>query len=564
MLVPKQPLQHGAHAPKPVLSEERAKVRLSCPFRPGEISAGKNFPGPKKSNKTLFQCRVSKYHRGRKRFWPNLPPPQVCQSGISLTNPAFEENSKTLGDFLSLPMNRTPVNQNPMNQNRRRHARKVPDQFGFVQIEGDELGRVLNLSEGGLSFSSFTPISQNGPLYFWFSFNLKDRIEAMGEVVWTDPSRKIGGLRFTHLPNTSRRQILAWLSLLPAQPISREEALPQMVAAGEPARKRAGEPDRVAKFVSKARAKTFPAAVGTAERAEAIAPPRHLPRPLSPSDREAPKASPPSPRPQPLPPPVKIPTRDERSLPSIPLPASPKPLFQQTYTLNLNRPEEVPKPAPVPLIDASGGLVPVQRYYSAKKRQLVLGVVLGVGLSAGVAWAAYKYSKYLRTETAAPRAAAESSLAKNETPATPAPRQPESVPKTPPMDIFSGSDSMRAVVPKSASNKPASTAKVHAQSRPLTLEAKAPNPSARAIGQPPVSSVPAADKKPATFRQLWSAVQAGNSNAAVELAEHYIQGDGVPQNCQQARVLLLMASEKRNPAAIKRLQQLDKDKTACP
>jgi TPR repeat protein len=63
--------------------------------------------------------------------------------------------------------------------------------------------------------------------------------------------------------------------------------------------------------------------------------------------------------------------------------------------------------------------------------------------------------------------------------------------------------------------------------------------------------------------QLWTAVQAGNSKAAVELAELYIKGDGVPQNCQQARVLLLVASEKRNTAAIKRLQELDKS-TACP
>jgi TPR repeat protein len=52
--------------------------------------------------------------------------------------------------------------------------------------------------------------------------------------------------------------------------------------------------------------------------------------------------------------------------------------------------------------------------------------------------------------------------------------------------------------------------------------------------------------------------------AAVELAEHYIKGDGVPQNCQQARVLLLMASEKRNEAAIKRLHELDQDPTTCP
>jgi len=57
-------------------------------------------------------------------------------------------------------------------------------------------------------------------------------------------------------------------------------------------------------------------------------------------------------------------------------------------------------------------------------------------------------------------------------------------------------------------------------------------------------------------------VQAGDTDAAVVLAERYMQGDGVPQNCLQARVLLLAASEKKNAAAIKKLEDLDK--TGCP
>jgi TPR repeat protein len=57
-------------------------------------------------------------------------------------------------------------------------------------------------------------------------------------------------------------------------------------------------------------------------------------------------------------------------------------------------------------------------------------------------------------------------------------------------------------------------------------------------------------------------VQAGDSNAAVILADHYIRGDGVPVNCDQARVLLLVASEKNNKAAIQKLRDLDK--TGCP
>ncbi len=64
-----------------------------------------------------------------------------------------------------------------------------------------------------------------------------------------------------------------------------------------------------------------------------------------------------------------------------------------------------------------------------------------------------------------------------------------------------------------------------------------------------------------TPQQLWGSVQAGNTKAAVELADLYVKGQGVPQNCNQARVLLLVASEKRNAEAIKRLAELDK--TGC-
>jgi len=61
---------------------------------------------------------------------------------------------------------------------------------------------------------------------------------------------------------------------------------------------------------------------------------------------------------------------------------------------------------------------------------------------------------------------------------------------------------------------------------------------------------------------LWSALQAGNMRAAVALADLYTRGEGVPVNCEQARILLLVASEKSNAEASKKLQELDKG--GCP
>jgi TPR repeat protein len=87
---------------------------------------------------------------------------------------------------------------------------------------------------------------------------------------------------------------------------------------------------------------------------------------------------------------------------------------------------------------------------------------------------------------------------------------------------------------------------------------------ARAAASPPADPAghPSRLKNNLTPDQLWTLVQAGNSTAAAALAELYIKGAGVPQSCAQARVLLLVASEKRNAAAIKRLAELDKE--GCP
>ena len=69
-------------------------------------------------------------------------------------------------------------------------------------------------------------------------------------------------------------------------------------------------------------------------------------------------------------------------------------------------------------------------------------------------------------------------------------------------------------------------------------------------------------KVSATPQQLWSAVQAGNMKAAVALADLYTRGEGVPLNCDQARILLLVASQKHNAEAPKKLRELDKG--GCP
>ena len=49
--------------------------------------------------------------------------------------------------------------------------------------------------------------------------------------------------------------------------------------------------------------------------------------------------------------------------------------------------------------------------------------------------------------------------------------------------------------------------------------------------------------------ELWNAVKRGNVGAEVALASLYLKGEAVPQNCEQAHMLLLAASMKGSKSA---------------
>ena len=62
--------------------------------------------------------------------------------------------------------------------------------------------------------------------------------------------------------------------------------------------------------------------------------------------------------------------------------------------------------------------------------------------------------------------------------------------------------------------------------------------------------------------RLWSAVVSGNSSAEVDLARLYLKGDGVPRDCEQAKVLLGAAAKRGNVEARQELKKLRT--TGCP
>jgi hypothetical protein len=194
----------------------------------------------------------------------------------------------------------------------------------------------------------------------------------------------------------------------------------------------------------------------------------------------------------------------------------------------------------------------LERYRSATHQQFIRGVFLGILATSAVAIPAVKYSSGGKQPATAPAASGQTS--------TSAPRAEASVP-------VSISAAKRGTIASATGKMQRSTqvadptdVKAHLQS----LD----NPSAGsshalsvALSQSP-REMSSAKKSLSTPQQLWSAVESGNVQAALTLADLYLRGDGVPANCAQARVLLLVASKKGSAQAIKKLRELDT--TGCP
>jgi hypothetical protein len=92
---------------------------------------------------------------------------------------------------------------------RRLTERFNAEDFTYISFGTDNGGSVLNLSTGGLSFSSISPIHKNGPVRVWFS-NLRQRIEAEAEIIWVGQSQKTGGMRFVGLSDEAKEKIRTW------------------------------------------------------------------------------------------------------------------------------------------------------------------------------------------------------------------------------------------------------------------------------------------------------------------------------------------------------------------
>ena len=104
----------------------------------------------------------------------------------------------------------------------------------YVNLNPNNGGIILNISEGGLCFRSAAPILQTETIRFWFAPRgyrtaSQDQVQTKGvsrlievgsHLAWTDRTRMTGGLRFTNLSTEAREQIRDWVRCASPVPVN--------------------------------------------------------------------------------------------------------------------------------------------------------------------------------------------------------------------------------------------------------------------------------------------------------------------------------------------------------
>src|SRR6202140_1817109 len=97
-----------------------------------------------------------------------------------------------------------------MEPNKRRFVRKRTDQLLYAEFGPDNGSILVNLSEEGCSFQSIAPV-RDERVRFSVSVGDGRKLEGDGQMVWSDTSKKTGGLRFLNPSEELQEQVREWL-----------------------------------------------------------------------------------------------------------------------------------------------------------------------------------------------------------------------------------------------------------------------------------------------------------------------------------------------------------------
>jgi hypothetical protein len=462
----------------------------------------------------------------------------------------------------SYQMSDTTVHRNqfpaeaPMEERRRSRRTRMVD-LVYLKMAPENGGILLDVSFTGLAFEAADPIATEAQTHFQLSAGWIDDIELSGDLIWLDETRKKGGLRFGQLPEAVRKQIQEWVR-------KPDGPSPQVRQSGPVVSDRVIQPSAAAghSFVGD---KTSPSS-----------PRRNQPDSGSAGPATAPVLGPPRFSPDPTPP------------VGAPHPAHP---LSQWGSIGVHAPEEcedasrrkrrlgaIALAVAVILLVAALGVFAFLNKREADKSP----IGLGEGLAGEDAQQRAK-AEASATPSSVDTPAPESALSANP-PGANAP--PSNVSRDPTEPAPAGSHALgststadktqQLAEARQADPKPHAGGTVASGASSSSAQSARENSSMESAN-PSSEAFPAEDdgrKELALARQylrgtgvtqdrataahlLWVAVGLGNTQAELELADLYLQGEGAPgKNCEQARILLTAAANSGNPGAGQKLAGL--------
>lgn len=452
-------------------------------------------------------------------------------------------------------------------------------------------GVITDISSAGLRFHTVAPLQQGGLVRLSILLGAARQIEAVGELVWTDSARTIGGVRFTVLPSGAAEEIRNWAEASVSDDPKSSAPLP----ASPPDAPDHGGPDHGGKVSANSGTHAAPVSQNSPQQniEAASAPNTHPPA------ARVPTASVPGERPPWVPPSMR-PAVPGASIPAAANLPDPGAAHLQSWAV----PPAYHQPPEMPWITHFDPDPPARSPFF---RGLLGGIVICLML-APIGWFTFRH--YVPQADPAPSG----TPAPANEPLSPAASKPSpdvsnslssgsSLPSQEAQGVPSQEPSQEvppAVVPDAqapAEEKPSANSETAAPSQSTQSQLAAPRtapqetlsargssaaapaqPVAKAPVLPPAQPADAGETQLMLARQylngtvhardtsvasklLWTAVEKGNATAETTLADLYLRGDGVAKNCDQARVLLAAASGKGNIEAMQKLQQLNQ--TGC-
>lgn len=442
---------------------------------------------------------------------------------------------------------------------------KKPQQLIYVELGPQNGGMMLGICEQGLTLRAVAPLKIEGSVPFSFELDGNTRLQGHGEIAWTEDGGKIGGLKFTNVAPQFRDSVRAWL-------------------AGESTPKNVGREVTPAAALPLDSLEKIKAHVREYDSKIAEAKPAPPPMKAEPAVAKIPEAPiipirepevPPLPEPQKAPLPVQTPLPVESphdatfSLPKFRLPSAPP------DSPAVEPPTSEPEPAP-PQLTSVVTQQPLEKEYppleglhqpyahvppesediddAPQLNRAAAAAIIGVALAVILVALLVSFR----------REAGETLIRVGEKLAG---------------ETRSSVDNKQSVAPNSQTENPAPTAATQAPA------GSAPSAPARGAAVLHIEDLPqpvdggsgqkefdqARNILKGSHRQrdigqainlLWIGVKKGYVPAEVTLADLYSRGDGVVQNCEQARVLLDAAMQKGSPEARRRLNLLPQQ--GCP